>query len=97
MTGLPERVHSATALLRDRLIRKLPPAPVQLSTSVAAPLIDCPNCGDPVRQAGICRTCAGLGPRAVAVGAGEAATRRGAARVRAALRPRGGLPSPSRA
>ena len=97
LTGLPERVHSATALLRDRLVRKLPPAPVQLSASVAAPLTECPTCGDPVRQAGICRSCAGLGPRAVGVGTGEAATRRGAALVRAALRPRGGLPSPGRA
>ncbi len=98
LTGLPERVHSATALLRDRLVRKLPPAPVQSSGSAPTPvpLTECPNCGDLVRQAGICRTCAGLGPRTVAVGTGEAATRRGAALVRAALRPSGGRPVPSR-
>ena len=93
LTGLPERVHSASALLRDRLVRKLPPVPAELSASTPAPapapLTECPTCGDPVRQAGICRSCAGLGPRTVAVGTGEAATRRGAARVRAALRLRG--------
>ena len=99
LTGLPDRVHSATALLRDRLVRKLPPVPAQMPASGPAvvPLTECPTCGDPVRQAGICRTCAGLGPRTVAVGTGEAATRRGAARVRAALRSTGQQLTPSRA
>ena len=100
LTGLPERVHSATVLLRDRLVRKLPPVPAQLPASgpAFAPLIiECPTCGDPVRETGICRTCAGLGPRTVAIGTGEAATRRGVARVRAAMRPSVGQPTPSRA
>jgi hypothetical protein len=99
LTGLPDRVHSATALLRDRLVRKLPPVPAQMPASgpAVAPLTECPSCGDPVRQAGICRTCAGLGTRTVAVGTGEAATRRGAARVRAALRSTGQQLTPSRA
>ncbi len=99
LTGLPDRVHSATALLRDRLVRKLPPvpAPVPASGPAVAPLAECPTCGDPVRQAGICRTCAGLGPRKVAVGTGEAATMRGVARVRAAMRSTGQQLTPSRA
>jgi len=99
LTGLPDRVHSATALLRDRLMRKLPPAPAQVPASgpATAPLTECPTCGDPVRQADNCPTCAGLGTRTVAVGGGEAATRRGAALVRAALRPSGRQLTPSRA
>ncbi len=99
LTGLPDRVHSATALLRERLVRKLPPAPAQRPASgpATAPLAECPTCGDPVRQADNCRTCAGLGTRTVAVGGGEAATRRGAARVRAALRPSNRQLTPARA
>ncbi|QMU79587.1 hypothetical protein GXW83_31650 [Streptacidiphilus sp. PB12-B1b] len=99
LTGLPDRVHSAAALLRDRLVRKLPPVPAPMATSgpAVAPLTECPTCGDPVRQVGTCRTCAGLGSRTVAVGTGEAATRRGAARVRAAMRPTGQRLAPSRA
>ncbi|MFC1404618.1 MULTISPECIES: hypothetical protein [Streptacidiphilus] len=89
LSGLPDRVHSASALLRDRLERKLPPAPAQVTASgpASTPLKECPTCGDPVRQAGNCRTCAGLGPHRVAVGTGAAASRRGAALVRAAMRP----------
>ncbi|QMU67180.1 hypothetical protein [Streptacidiphilus sp. P02-A3a] len=99
VSGLPERVHSASALLRDRLERKLPPVPAQVpaSGSASAPLGECRTCGDPVRQAGICRTCAGFGPRPVAVGTGEAASRRGAALVRAAMRPASRQPALSRA
>ncbi|MFC1417792.1 hypothetical protein [Streptacidiphilus cavernicola] len=89
LPGLPDRVHSASSLLRDRLQRKLPPmtAQVRASGPVKPPLTECQTCGDPVRQAGICRACAGLGVRKVAVGTGEAVARRGAALVRAALRP----------
>ncbi|MEZ0094128.1 hypothetical protein [Streptacidiphilus sp. EB129] len=95
LSGLPDRIHSASALLRDRLERKLPPVPAQVPASGPAgtPLGECPACGDPVRQAGNCRTCAGLGPRRVAVGTGEAASRRGAALVRAAMRPAGRQPA----
>ncbi|MEY9839806.1 hypothetical protein [Streptacidiphilus sp. EB103A] len=85
LPGLPAQVHSPVALLRDRLIRKLPP--VLPPVTAMARLRECGKCGDPVPQAGICRACAGLGARAVAVGGGAAATARGAARVRAALRP----------
>jgi hypothetical protein len=91
LSGLPDRVHSASALLRDRLERKLPPVPAQVPASgpASTALGECPTCGDPVRQAGTCRPCAGLGPRRVAVGTGAAASRRGAALVRAAMRPAG--------
>ncbi|MFC1400808.1 MULTISPECIES: hypothetical protein [Streptacidiphilus] len=89
LPGLPAQVHSAVALLRDRLVRKLPPAPppVPPPDTVVARRYECGRCSDPVPRAGICRPCAGLGPRVVAVGGGAAATARGAARVRAALRP----------
>ena len=99
LTGLPDRVHSATALLGDRLLRKLPPVAPQVPASgpVAPPLPECPTCGDPVRQAGICRACAGLGTRTVAVGGGEAVARRGAALVRSAMRPAARHLAPSRA
>ena len=85
LPGLPTRVHSAVAILRSRLLRKLPPAPPPVAAALRRH--ECGKCGDPVPRAGICRACAGLGVRAVAVGGGAAATVRGAAIVRAALRP----------
>jgi len=99
LAGLPQQVHNAPALLRDRLVRKLPPLRPQVPASgpAAGPLGECPTCGDPVRRTGICRACAGLGTRTVAVGGGAAATRRGASRVRAALRPTRGQLTASRA
>ena len=90
LPGLPARVHSAAALLGDRLTRKLPPPPEPPTAPPAARnQVVCANCADPVSSPGICRVCAGLGARPVAVGRGEAATARGAARVRAALRAAG--------
>ncbi|WP_052433068.1 hypothetical protein [Streptacidiphilus carbonis] len=99
LTGLPDRVHSASALLGERLVRKLPPVPALVPASGPAvpPLTECPTCGVPLRHAGICRACAGLGTRTVAVGGGEAVARRGAARVRAALQPAARHLTPSRA
>ncbi|MFJ2578433.1 hypothetical protein [Kitasatospora aureofaciens] len=88
LPGLPARVHSPIALLRDRLVRKLPPPPHSVAAA-PAPVprwSECPTCADPVPHEGICRSCAGLAPRPVAVGGGEAATARGMALVRAALR-----------
>ncbi|MGW4647200.1 hypothetical protein [Kitasatospora sp. NPDC004289] len=85
LPGLPTPVHSAVAVLRSRLERKMPP--VQASERpVAARYTECAECHDPVPQPGICRPCAGLEARGPAVGAGEAATAIGAARVRAVLR-----------
>ncbi|MEU6173927.1 hypothetical protein ABZ832_18650 [Streptantibioticus parmotrematis] len=81
--GLPEHVHSAVALLRDRLVRKLPPA----REAVGRPRhpYECTACARPVPAQGICRTCAGHDtPRTDAFErAGRAG--RGRALVRAAL------------
>lgn len=84
LPGLPAPMHSAVAVLRYRLERKMPP--VQPPVRPAAARYDeCAKCHDPVPQPGICRPCAGLGTRTVAVGTGEAVARSGAARARAAL------------
>ncbi|WP_152627391.1 hypothetical protein [Streptacidiphilus melanogenes] len=87
LPGLPAEVHAPAALLRNRLARKLPPAPDQ--QAVAAPVAvrwhECAKCADPVPKPGICRACAGLPSRQPATGLGSAATARGAALVRAAL------------
>ncbi|MFE6049244.1 hypothetical protein ACFQ6N_00630 [Kitasatospora sp. NPDC056446] len=88
LPGLPVPLHSATAVLRYRLERKMPPDPAAVRPA-AAPYAECAECHDPVPRPGICRVCAGLGARVVGVGAGEAATRSGAARARAALRAAG--------
>ncbi|WP_405004063.1 hypothetical protein OHV13_06520 [Kitasatospora purpeofusca] len=84
LPGLPTTLHSATAVLRNRLERKMPPvqAPVR---PVPARYAECAKCHDPVPRPGICRPCAGLETRTPTVGSDEAATRSGAARARAAL------------
>ncbi|WP_395295251.1 hypothetical protein ACF9IK_18240 [Kitasatospora hibisci] len=85
LPGLPAPMHSAVAVLRYRLERKMPP--VQLAARpAAARYAECSKCHDPVPQPGICRACAGLGERTPAVGGSETVTRSGAARARAALR-----------
>ncbi|MGW4806037.1 hypothetical protein [Kitasatospora sp. NPDC004272] len=81
--GLPHPMHSAFAVLRNRLERKMPPVPAPPATPRYA---ECARCHDPVPRPGICAPCAGLAPRTPAVGGGAAATRTGAARVRDALR-----------
>ncbi|MFJ9443822.1 hypothetical protein ACIRRH_18390 [Kitasatospora sp. NPDC101235] len=89
LPGLPQPMHSPAAILRDRLERKLPPeraAPPPVSYA------ECGRCHDPVPRPGICRACAGLGTRTVAVGSGARATPGGVARARAALR---GRPQPA--
>jgi hypothetical protein len=103
LPGLPARLHSAAALLRDRLVRKLPPFPEPAPPPPPRPVaasgpvpgtagkrwFECGVCAAPVPQVGICRTCAGLdAPSAGAPNVGRAAvTARGAALVRAAMRP----------
>ncbi|SEG95081.1 hypothetical protein SAMN05216223_1328 [Actinacidiphila yanglinensis] len=85
LNGLPERVHSASALLRDRLTRKLPPAVAPVTAP--PPRHECTTCARPTPDEGICRTCAGLNapsPAAVAERARTAA--RGRALTRAALK-----------
>jgi hypothetical protein len=84
LPGLPAPMHSALAVLRYRLERKLPPAPAV--RPAAARYAECAKCHDPVPRSGICGPCAGLVPRPAGIGGGEATTRTGAARARAALR-----------
>ncbi|WP_030274540.1 hypothetical protein [Streptomyces sp. NRRL B-24484] len=88
LSCLPATIHSAFGVLRHRLTRKMPPVP-EAAPPVVARYAECGQCHDPVPRPGICRPCAGLGTRPVAVGTGEAATRRGAALVRAAMRSAG--------
>ncbi|MFG2822636.1 hypothetical protein ACGFX4_24775 [Kitasatospora sp. NPDC048365] len=84
LPGLPAPMHSPAAVLRNRLERKMPPVQAAVGPA-AARYAECAKCHDPVPQPGICGPCAGLAPRTVGVGGGEAAARSGAARVRAAL------------
>ncbi|MFG2918517.1 hypothetical protein ACGF0D_37240 [Kitasatospora sp. NPDC048298] len=86
--GLPQPMHSPAAILRDRLQRKLPPERPEAPPAPPASYAECGRCHDPVPRPGICRACAGLGTRTVAVGSGARATPRGVARARAALRRR---------
>jgi hypothetical protein len=84
--GLPERVHSTTALLRDRLTRKLPPAVEPVTAPAKARWHECSACARPTPDEGICRICAGLDaapPEAMDERARTAA--RGRALVRTAL------------
>jgi hypothetical protein len=60
LSGLPERVHSASALLRDRLTRKLPPIAEPVIAHAKPRWHECAACARPTPDAGICRTCAGL-------------------------------------
>ncbi|MGW1866143.1 helix-turn-helix domain-containing protein [Streptomyces mauvecolor] len=61
--GLPAAVHSARALLMDRLVRKLPaPRTRRDAAAPATPLVECAECRDPLprgQQTGICSVCAG--------------------------------------
>ncbi|GHF90995.1 hypothetical protein GCM10018790_80210 [Kitasatospora xanthocidica] len=88
--GLPSPLHSPAGILRDRLQRKMPPVPSAPPPRPASSP-ECARCHDPVPRPGICRPCAGLGARTVAVGTGAAATPGGVARARAGLRGRGPL------
>jgi hypothetical protein len=96
LAGLPERVHSATALLRDRLTRKLPPPPGPIT---AAPRrYECAVCARPTPYEGACRTCAGAdAPPPDAVDERARTAARGRALVRAALSSRAGTLAGARA
>ncbi|MFI6848383.1 helix-turn-helix domain-containing protein [Kitasatospora sp. NBC_00085] len=85
LPGLPVPMHSAASVLRYRLKQKKPPARAPEPPAAAPRLAECAECRDPVPEPGICRPCAGLGRRPVAVGGGAAATARGVARARAVL------------
>ncbi|MBV9024442.1 MAG: hypothetical protein JO362_11780 [Streptomycetaceae bacterium] len=95
--GLPDRIHSAPALLRDRLTRKLPPAP-QPPAPITPRWTECGPCGRPIPHEGICRACAGLGDRPDDDAHRAQVAARGRAKVRAALlSDHSGLPTASRA
>ncbi|MDH6579038.1 hypothetical protein [Kitasatospora sp. MAP5-34] len=85
LPGLPATVHSPVGVLRNRLRRKMPPVHAPEQPAAAPAYADCAKCHDPVPQPGICRPCAGLGARTIAVGGGAAATLGGAALAREAL------------
>ncbi|MBF9070396.1 hypothetical protein [Streptacidiphilus fuscans] len=88
LPGLPQPVHAPAALLRNRLTRKRPPAPVatpQPATPARCPH-ECGACSAPIPQPGICRACAGLTAPPPALGIAAAVATRGAALARAALR-----------
>jgi hypothetical protein len=94
--GLPEPVHSATALLRDRLIRKLPPARGAAAPPARPRPHECGQCARPIPHEGICRACAGLANEPDDAAARASIAARGRAKVRAALNA-GSAPAVSRA
>ncbi|WP_240970319.1 hypothetical protein [Actinacidiphila epipremni] len=83
LAGLPERVHSASALLRDRLTRKLPPPP-EAPPPPSPRRYECAACARPIPYEGHCRPCANPAPPEVPPDRTRTATR-GRALVRAAL------------
>lgn len=82
--GLPSPLHSAPAILRDRLTRKLPPAR-EPAVPAKARWSECGACARPIPHEGICRTCAGLTHEPEDTKARASVAARGRARVRAAL------------
>lgn len=54
--GLPGRVHQAAALLRHRLVTKMPAAAPPRTPRIE--WHECADCGAPMRTAGLCRGCA---------------------------------------
>ncbi|MFC9331428.1 hypothetical protein [Kitasatospora sp. NPDC057015] len=87
LSGLPSEIFSPVAVVRDRLVRKLPPAPPQTRSICAGQQHECVECRVPMSTLGLCRRCSGLPDLAAAgIGCGEPITAAGAARVRAAMR-----------
>jgi hypothetical protein len=85
-TGLPDHVAVPTAFLRNRLQRKMPPAPQP--PPPPRPRHECHHCAVPLPQPGTCRPCAGLPPLIPQPDPHATAerNRRGLARTRHALR-----------
>ncbi|MFD0262401.1 hypothetical protein ACFVH7_29540 [Kitasatospora indigofera] len=87
LPGLPSEIYSPVAVIRDRLVRKLPPAPSQMWSICADQQHECVECRVPVSTPGLCGRCSGLsGPSPAAFGCGEPFTAAGAAKARAAMR-----------
>ncbi|MGA5817211.1 hypothetical protein ACPC54_05025 [Kitasatospora sp. NPDC094028] len=84
LPGLPAPMHSAVAVLRYRLERKMPPEQTEMRPA-AARYAECAKCHDPVPRTGICRACAGPGGRRAEAPHGAAIAAEGAARVREAM------------
>ncbi|MFE1432023.1 hypothetical protein ACFW5G_06415 [Streptomyces griseoaurantiacus] len=59
--GLPSPVHHPAALVRSRLLAKLPPEPVREEPRTPRRLLECAECGVPGRPealpGGVCRAC----------------------------------------
>lgn len=80
--GLPKAVYCPTALVRDRLTRKMPAEPAPRRSRA-----ECDECAIPIAVAGLCQRCKRSGPdRAALQGDRTQACARGIALVRAALR-----------
>ncbi|SHN36493.1 hypothetical protein [Actinacidiphila paucisporea] len=97
--GLPARVHSAPAILRDRLTRKLPPAS-EPAVPATPRWSECGTCARPVPHSGVCRSCAGLARepgQSEDMAARASVAARGRASVRAALNTGPGRLLPARA
>lgn len=96
--GLPERVHSASAFLRDRLTRKLPPAPEPVTAPPKPRWHECASCARPIPYEGTCRTCTEAdAPPPDAVDERARTAARGRALVRATLNSRAGTLTGARA
>ncbi|MGW2249861.1 hypothetical protein ACWCXH_06630 [Kitasatospora sp. NPDC001660] len=92
LPGLPNPVHSAAAVLRYRLERKMPP-PRPPDPHRTISYAECAECRDPMPRHGTCRTCAGSQRRTASTSCGAAATTMGATRARAALKEARATPS----
>lgn len=95
VVGLPERVHCPAALVRDRLMRKMPQAPsfaVQQAAEAAArpvgPRAACSQCGQlfgPVAGEHQCPACRRHAAQLLAAGGRDVVRQRGVAACRAAV------------
>ncbi|GAB7185703.1 hypothetical protein ATKI12_5534 [Kitasatospora sp. Ki12] len=84
LPGLPETIHSPAGVIRDRLLRKLPPS--QRRSAPARQEHECDVCRAPLRRPGLCGPCSGIPGPTSTIGSGEPYAAAGAARARAAMR-----------
>ncbi|MFB7677048.1 hypothetical protein ACFC26_37165 [Kitasatospora purpeofusca] len=92
LPGLPARIHSPRAVVRDRLKRKLPVPPTQ--GIPAAQRLECNECRAPMPRPGLCPDCSGRPARVAQADSGDTAA--GAARARSAMRPMAQSPAMAR-